>query len=151
MRNISFALTTEQIRRRLKTVTRRVGWLTLRPGTVLCAVEKCQGLKKGAAVQRIGTIKVETVRREPLRTLLDDRMYGLSEVEREGFAGHPTLGTPEGFINFFIVTHQLRSLDEEVTRIEFSYLEDGVCQVLASTTADRRSRKSTTSATATRS
>lgn len=47
MRNISFALTTEQIRNQTKTVTRRVGWANLKPGTLLQPIEKGQGLKKG--------------------------------------------------------------------------------------------------------
>jgi len=44
-RNISFALTTKQIRNRSKTVTRRLGWLHIKKGDVLNACVKCMGLK----------------------------------------------------------------------------------------------------------
>jgi hypothetical protein len=43
MRNISFMHTMQQFKTRTKTVTRRTGWLTLKAGDVLCAVEKGQG------------------------------------------------------------------------------------------------------------
>jgi hypothetical protein len=48
MRLISFALTTGQIRNRTTTVTRRLWWKNLKPGTLLQPVEKAPGLKKGA-------------------------------------------------------------------------------------------------------
>lgn len=44
-RNISFALTTPQFRARTKWVTRRLGWLFLKPGDTLMGVEKGMGLK----------------------------------------------------------------------------------------------------------
>lgn len=47
MRNISFAMTTEQFRRGEKDVTRRFGWWFLKPGDQLRVVEKTIGLKKG--------------------------------------------------------------------------------------------------------
>lgn len=59
MRMMSFALTTPQMLARAKTVTRRVGWATLQPGTVLQAVEKSQGLGRGARVTR--TVKLASL------------------------------------------------------------------------------------------
>lgn len=50
MRNMSFMLTTAQIRDRSKTVTRRLGWWNLRVGDVVMACEKCQGLGKGGKI-----------------------------------------------------------------------------------------------------
>ena len=44
-RNMSFALTTEQVRRREKTVTRRRGWWFLKPGDIVTAVKKARGLR----------------------------------------------------------------------------------------------------------
>jgi len=38
-RNISFALTTQQVRNRTKTVTRRAGWLFLKAGDILCDLD----------------------------------------------------------------------------------------------------------------
>ena len=67
MRNMSFSMTTEAVRRREKTVTRRLGWWNLQPGTILQAVEKAQGLKKGEHVKPICLIRVVSVTRECLR------------------------------------------------------------------------------------
>lgn len=47
MRNMSFALTTDQILAGTKTVTRRLGWLRLQPGDHLRPVRKCMGLRPG--------------------------------------------------------------------------------------------------------
>lgn len=102
MRNISFALTTEQVKARTKTVTRRIGWRTLKAGTLLQPVVKAQGLKKGEHVIKIGgPIRVVTVGRESLTMLVDDYRsvynYGRGEVDREGFPGRPV----EEFVDFF--------------------------------------------------
>ena len=66
MRNMSFALTTEQIRARTKTVTRRLGWEFLKPGDLVQAVVKCQGLKKGEKVEPLAELRIVAVRRESL-------------------------------------------------------------------------------------
>lgn len=67
MRHMSFALTTEQVRARTKTVTRRVRWLFAKPGDIVQPVVKGQGLKKGETVEKIGApIRFVSVRREPL-------------------------------------------------------------------------------------
>ena len=60
-RNMSFMLTTEQIRNRTKTVTRRLGWQFLKTGDVLNACVKCQGLKPGETVERLCQIRVTSV------------------------------------------------------------------------------------------
>jgi hypothetical protein len=118
VRNISFALTTEQIRSRTKTVTRRVGWAKLQVGTQLQPIVKGQGLKKGQHAEKVGgPIRVVSVRREPLRRLLDDQAYGSAEVIREGF---PNL-TPQQFVTFFLASHTTCTVDEPITRIEFEY------------------------------
>lgn len=70
MRNMSFALTTDQVRQQTKTVTRRLGWKTLKPDTLIQPVVKGMGLKKGETVERIGgPIRVLNVRREPLNII----------------------------------------------------------------------------------
>lgn len=119
MRNISFALTTEQIRRREKTVTRRLGWKDLKPGTLLQPVEKAQGLKKGERVTKIGgPICVENVRRECLENI------DAADCVREGF---PEL-SPWEFIAMFCRMHNLGApsiaMMDTVTRIEFSYVPE---------------------------
>lgn len=114
MRNISFALTTAQVRDGTKTVTRRLGWRNLKPGTILCACEKCQGIKKGGLV-RIRKIVVVSVRREPLSQI---HLHDRNETKREGFPGL----NAEQFIAMFR-KHMKCERETLVTRIKFSYLE----------------------------
>lgn len=57
-RNISFALTTDQIRDRTKTVTRRKGWKFLKAGDTLNACVKCMGLRPGEQIERLAIIRV---------------------------------------------------------------------------------------------
>jgi hypothetical protein len=118
-RNISFAFTTEQIKARTKTVTRRDGWTFLKAGEVLCAVEKSQGLGKGGKVKRLGMIRVVSVRREPLSALLADTAYGYAECAKEGFPDR----TPTVFMEFFCKSHKGVTRDSIITRIEFEYID----------------------------
>ncbi len=120
MRNISFAHTTQQIRDRQKTVTRRVGWRFLRPGERLSAVEKSRGLAKGESVQRLATIRVVDVREERLDRMIEDWEYGVTECRLEGFANDEILRNPNYFVAWFAVNHGCRQ-DSLVTRIEFEY------------------------------
>lgn len=115
MRNISFALTTPQFIAGTKDVTRRMGWLFLKPGDELCAVEKGQGLGKGGKIKRLGTIRVLDVRREKLCAIQSYPRYGLDEVAREGF---PDLAALE-FISFFCDGHKGCTPNSIITRIEF--------------------------------
>ncbi|TAM33142.1 MAG: hypothetical protein EPN61_18540 [Burkholderiaceae bacterium] len=123
MRNMSFMLTKQQIRDRTKTVTRRMGWLKLRPGDLLCAVEKGMGLKPGERVERIDTIRVVDVRQEPLKAMLEDVDYGMAECVKEGFGDHHTLRWPSEFVVFFCGSHKGCTPESLVTRIEFEYVE----------------------------
>ena len=116
MRNMSFALTTEQIRNRTKTVTRRLRWLFLKPGDVLQPVVKGQWLKKGAHVEKIGgKTRVVSVRRERLDAI--GKRYRYDPV-LEGF---PQM-TNEQFVTFFC-EHNDCTPSDIVTRIEFRYEE----------------------------
>ena len=122
MRNLSFALTTRQIRERSKTVTRRRGtfWArVLKPGDLVCAVEKSQGIAKGGLV-RLGVIRVVSVRTEALSELLaDERPYDEHEEAREGF---PEM-TADQFVSMFC-KHMGGDEGQLVTRIEFEYVEE---------------------------
>ena len=122
MRNISFSMTTEAVRRHEKTVTRRLGWWTLQPGEVLQAVEKAQGLKRGEHVKPICLIRVVSVIEEPLWSI---RAYGPLDVIREGF---PTLTIVE-FIDMFIRAHRRDGICPTtlVNRIGFEYVETHAC------------------------
>ncbi len=78
-RNISFAMTTQQIKARSKDVTRRFGWWFLKPGEQLHGVEKAMGLQKGEKIFRLCKIQVVSTRAEPLNAITQD------DVIREGF------------------------------------------------------------------
>jgi hypothetical protein len=119
MRLISFSLTTPQIRRRVKTVTRRTGWKTLRPGARLQAVEQAMGLRKGQTVTRLAVIEVTEVSHEPLRRMVDEPAYGRTECVAEGF---PHL-TPAEFVAMFCASHKGCTPDTVITRIGFRYRE----------------------------
>lgn len=118
MRNMSFALTTEQVRARTKTVTRRLGWKNAKPGDVVQPVVKGMGLKKGETVEKIGgPIRFISVRREPLNAITP------LDVAREGFGvEHWKRLDRIGFIEMFC-DHNGGAPDQEVTRIEFEYTE----------------------------
>jgi len=112
MRNMSFMFTTNQIRNRIKFVTRRLGWWTLKKegGEQLCAVEKGQGLKKGEKIQRIDIIKTVKTNLEPLNIITPE------EVILEGFPEK----SPEWFIDMFCKANKCFP-ETIVNRIEFDY------------------------------
>jgi hypothetical protein len=133
---MSFLLTTEQVRRRTKTVTRRVGWKFLKPGDLVRAVERCQGLKKGEQMKPLAVLRVAHVSRERLDRLESESIYGQQECVAEGF---PNM-SPMEFVAMFCATHKIPDTRawglprnrrqpfpmlpcDEVTRIEFSYVE----------------------------
>ncbi len=113
MRNMSFALTTDAVRARKKTVTRRTGWKSLKPGTLIQPVVKGMGLKKGERVETIGG---------PIRVLKVDSVVlgdiSPQDVYREGF---PEM-TARQFVQMF-KNHNGGLRDQVVTRIEFEYVE----------------------------
>ena len=116
-RNISFSLTTNQISKRAKTVTRRLGWLHIKKGDVLNACVKCMGLKPGEQIERLGQIRVVSVRREPLTSMWLEP-YGTIEAKGEGF---PDMTGAEFVLMF--CRHMKCVESQEVTRIEFEYVE----------------------------
>ncbi len=124
MRNISFALTAPQFKARTKDVTRRLGWLNVKPGDHLMGCEKCMGRKNGEPLVRLGEIVVTRVRRENLDVLLwcyfdgNPTKYALDEVRREGF---PEI-SPSQFVDFFIASHKGCERGTLVTRLEFRYV-----------------------------
>jgi len=90
MRNISFSLTTPQFVAGTKDVTRRFGWLFVKPGDRLCAVERGMGLKKGEKIKRLGVIEILSARMERLDAIDAD------DCRREGFPDF----TPRQFVDF---------------------------------------------------
>jgi hypothetical protein len=108
-RNMSFALTERQLLDGTKDVTRRMGWLRLKPRDRLNAVRKAMGLKKGEKIHVLAEIEVVSVRREQLWQITED------DCRREGF---PEMGVIE-FVDFFCDSHKGCTHESEVTRIEF--------------------------------
>lgn len=115
-RNMSFSLTTQAVRERRKTVTRRLGWSFLKPGDIVNACVKCQGLGRGQKVERICQIRIIDVRPEPLYRLTMD------DVARECV---PAVHTVCDFISMFAAHndwHPGEALNRVVNRIEFEYV-----------------------------
>jgi hypothetical protein len=126
MHNISFALTTDQIRQRIKTETRRNGWawladlfaenppllsgLARENGVLLRAIVKGQGIPKGGHAERITCIKALAARREPLDWITAEA------VTREGFPGRD----PDWFVRMYCDANGGNS-DQEITVIQFTY------------------------------
>lgn len=113
-RNMSFSMTTQAVRERRKTVTRRLAstWKTLRVGEVLNAIEKGQGLKKGEKIRVICQIRVTSVSLLPLCAIDQE------DVIREGFPAH---WSPMRFVHMFTGHHNCEPLTT-VRRIEFEYV-----------------------------
>lgn len=125
MRNMSFALTTNQIMEGSKDVTRRLGWTFLKVGDLLRPVRKCMGLRPGERLDVLrDPIRVISLRREPLRAMTDDADYGFDEVRREGFAWHPDYCWPSTWVAMFCASHKGCTPDTVITRIEFAYGEE---------------------------
>ena len=120
MRYMSFSMTTEAVRRREKTATRRDGWRDLKPGTLLQPVEKAQGLKRGEHVTKIGgPIRILGTRWEPLSALILNEHYGAQEMVREGF---PDM-LPADFCLMYI-EHNGGDIDTPRNRIAFEYVDE---------------------------
>ncbi|WP_244892008.1 hypothetical protein [Nocardia beijingensis] len=113
-RLMSVSLTEDAVRERRKTVTRRMGWLTLTPGTRLTLCRKVMGRKPDEPLVRIADVEVIDVRRERLALISPE------DVEAEGFEDM----TPEAFVEFFCGSHKGCTPDTVVTRIRWRYLDD---------------------------
>ncbi|MCK5640641.1 MAG: hypothetical protein KAJ19_07585 [Gammaproteobacteria bacterium] len=114
-RNMSFALTTEQVRNQTKTVTRRQGWANLKPGILLQPVVKGMGLKKGEKVEKIGgLIRVLSVRREMIWPISS------FDLVREGF---PEMSRDD-FVRMYCTANKVLASDY-CHRIEFEYVNEG--------------------------
>lgn len=111
-RLMSVALTEKQVRDRTKTVTRRLGWLFLKPGDRLTLCRKVMGRRKGEPLVRIADVEVVSVR----RVYLKDMQPG--DTAREGF---PNMTGGE-FVDFFC-KHMRCAPQTLVTRIEWRYLD----------------------------
>lgn len=125
-RLMSVAFTEQAVVERRKTVTRRKGWLFLKPGDHLTLCRKVMGRKPGEPLVRLAEVEVTNVDREPLTVLTEwtgspsGFMYASAEMLREGFPDMP----PDEFVDKFFVQAQGIAPDATVTRIEWRYLDN---------------------------
>ncbi len=123
---MSVAYTEDAVRERRKTVTRRKGWLMLKPGDHLTLCRKVMGRKPGEPLVRICEVEVVNVRRESLYEIdVDDSLvwpeeYAAAEIQKEGFGEM----NPADFVTKYFVEAQGMARDAEVTRVEFRYLDE---------------------------
>ena len=109
-------MTTEQVRKQTKDVTRRFGWWFLKPGDMVQPVVKAMGLKKGETAEKIGPpIRIVATRREPLCSITRE------DVAREGFPRH---WSPADFIDMLCRHYGNIDVQKPVNRIEFEYLRE---------------------------
>jgi len=125
-RLMSVAFTEQAVIERRKTVTRRKGWLFLKPGDRLTLVRKAMGRRRADGtvepLVRLAEVEVFSVTREPLSDICrDDISNNAEETAREGFPGM----APEEFVRRFFVEAQGMKPEDIVTRIEWRYLDDG--------------------------
>lgn len=76
------------------------------------------GLKPGEKIEKLATIRVVDVTREPLSEMVSSVGYGRAEARLEGFPGI----TGDEFVEMFC-SHMGGDRDQEVTRIEFEYVD----------------------------
>lgn len=116
-RLMSVALTEEAVRERRKLVTRRLGWVFLKPGDRLTLARKVMGRKRRDGtvepLVRIAEVEVVDARREPLSSI------GPGETALEGF---PDM-TGGAFVKFFC-EHMKCTPDTLVTRICWKYITE---------------------------
>ena len=142
-RLMSVAFTEQAVRERRKTVTRRKGWIFLKPGDRLTLCRKVMGRKPGEPLVRLAEVEVERVHRSPLATLTDYPLtaypafllrnplsdylwrdweeWRALEMVLEGFPGMD----PAEFVQRFFVAAQGMTPSDMVTRIEWRYLDAG--------------------------
>ena len=126
---MSVSMTADAVIERRKTVTRRKGWTFLKPGDRLTLCRKVMGRKPGEPLERLAEVEVVSVAREPLWELTRrdyattyppaPTAYASREVAREGFPGMD----PAEFVQRFFEVAQRMSPMDEVTRIEWRYLD----------------------------
>jgi hypothetical protein len=112
MRRMSFYLTRRQYVDGSKTQTRRLGYTHLERGEIVMAVEKMQGLRRGAKQVELGRFRVVSIRRERLDAITP------ADVAAEGFRGM----TPAAFVEMFCKAHKHKRCTPAtiVTVIEFA-------------------------------
>jgi hypothetical protein len=137
---MSVSHTADAVIARRKTVTRRLGWLFLRPGDHLTLCRKVMGRKPGEPLDRLAEVEIVYVWREPL-TDMKATDIAKEAVPAEAFIPgwwdrglpvvRPSYPEPEvmtdamvdAWVTWFAKTMGCKP-DDEVTRIEWRYLTD---------------------------
>jgi hypothetical protein len=117
MRRMSFPDTAPEVRERLQTVTRRLGWRFVKAGDVIQAVEFESNSSRSPRV--LGILRVRGVRVESLSRLVTDATYAEDELPREG----RPCWSRDHFIATFLRRHRLKHANVDITRIEFDYVD----------------------------
>jgi hypothetical protein len=137
-------MTTDQVIRRQKAITRRFAWKNIQPEQHLQGVNKCQGLKPGQHPVKLAEIIVLDSQWEPLNEIIKrpfrkaksarewaafkkccgiQRDYSMipciSETALEGF---PFM-TPEDFVEMLLRSNRKATEETPVNRIVFEYAE----------------------------
>lgn len=116
---MSVSYTEDAVVARQKTVTRRKGWRRLKPGDRLTLCRKVMGRKPDEPLVRIAEVEVVDVRRERLGAIT------AGDIIREGFATMAGYRADRArFMELFAAGMGLGP-DDDVTRIEWRYLEAG--------------------------
>lgn len=119
MRRISFALTTDAILNRSKTVTRRLGWEKLGPGERLLAVDKL----RTRSAQKLAVIEIVSVRREKLNAITNEDVIREGDPFPRPEYQRDSVDIPrKRFVEEFCRSMKCVP-DTIVTRIEFRYIE----------------------------
>jgi len=114
---MSVALTTDAVRERRKTVTRRMGWEYAKPGDQIQLCEKVMGRRAGQPLVRIALVELTDVSRVRLDTIPPE------ECALEGL-WHMS---PDEFVAMFCATHKGATPDGLVTRLAWKYLPCPKC------------------------
>lgn len=112
-RLMAVSLSETAVHSRVKSVTRRLGWSYLTPGTQLTLCRKVMGRKRGEPLVRIADVEVVAVSRERLDAIT------AQDCALEGFAHL----TPAQFVEFFCATHRGCTPASLITRIQWRYLD----------------------------
>lgn len=128
-RLMSVALTEAAVLEQRKTVTRRSGWSFLRPGDQLELCRKVMGRRRGEPLIRLCIVEVVDVRQERLSAITagDVVREGFTAAELAPYADDPAEPLTDedlaaAFCRFF-VEHIGGGIHQQVTRIEWRYLE----------------------------
>lgn len=127
-RLMSVAFTEQAVLERRKRVTRRKGWWLdkngrrlLHPGDTVTLCRKVMGRKPGEPLVRLVDVEITSIRREALGDIAScGDPLGQAELELEGF----TDLTAAEFVERYFKPQGL-GFSDEVTRIEWRYLDEG--------------------------